>query len=263
MAARLAAAALLLASAAHAHDCVAACAAASGHVELQLRTQAGEIERPGVSSAYRQLSLFASGAVGGGVTISGVVNIYSVRSSGETVNGLGDVSLGITRTVVAKEATFYFAVLTHLPTGDPQKALGMGHPMGIAGAGGTWAPGGAFRFGLDVLDGVALTTADHQHTDVLVAPHSMHELFYEPWAAWNSGALSLRAALASQTALASGQDLRSAFTPTASASYAFGGDWQVRADVMTPGFGRPYFGWQAGLSIARAFGGAACWGRAP
>jgi hypothetical protein len=262
---RLAAAALvvLVASAARAHDCVVACAAQPGHVELQLRTQFGRITRPGIAPTYRQLSLFASAAVGGGVTVSGMVSGYDIRSGGTDTTGIGDMSLGISRTVVRGDTTFYFAAATHLPTGSPEKSLGMGHPMGLVGAGGTWAPGGAFRFGLDLLDGLALTTADHQHTDVLVNPHSMHELFYETWTSWSRGPLTLRAAIASQTALASEDDLKSAFTPVASASYAFGGAWQVQADVMAPSFGQHYFGWQAGISIARALGGAACWRGAP
>jgi hypothetical protein len=257
--AALAIALLTVPMGAGAHDCVVVCASEPGHVEVQLQSQYGAISRAEGAGSYGQLALFASAAVAGGVSLSALVPTYTVEFAQQRRTGLGDVSLGISRVAVGGTGSFYLALAGHLPTGDAAAGLGAGHAMVMLGAGGTWAPPGRLRLGVDLLDALApVVTTAHQHTTQLVTPHSMHELFYEAWASYRTGAGVVRAGLAGQTALASGAGLRSTLAPTFSFAVGLGPGWSAAAGVMAPPAGHGYFGWQSALTVTRSFGAPGC-----
>jgi hypothetical protein len=251
-------------AAARAHDCVVACASQPGHVEVQLQSSYGAISRDEGAGSFAGLALFASAAVAEGVTLSALLPSYAVDFGGRRRSGLGDVSLGVSRASVRGNASFYVASVAHLPTGDAAEGLGAGHAMVMLGTGGTWAPPGRLRLGLDLLDALAPTVSEHHvHTPQLVAPHSMHELFYEGWGAVRLGNASVRAGVAGQTTLASGGGLRTAVTPTFSIGLPVASGWAASWAVHAPQAGRGYFGWQTTLAVTRALGSAGCDGVVP
>jgi hypothetical protein len=242
-----------------AHDCVVACASQPGHVELQLQSQYGSISREEGAGSYGQLALFGSAAVGGGVTVSALVPTYTVAFAQRRRTGLGDISLAVSRGVVRGDGTFYLALAGHLPTGDADAGLGAGHVMAMLGAGGTWAPPGRLRLGVDLLDALApVVSTVHHHATQLVSPHSMHELFYEGWASYRLSAMVVRAGLAAQTALASGAGLRTSVAPTLSVAFGVGPGWSASAGLVAPAAGRGYFGWQTAFTVTKAFGAPGC-----
>jgi len=246
-------------SAAGAHDCVVACASQPGHVEAQVLSRYGAISREEGEGTYGQVAFFGSVAVGGGVTLSALVPTYTVDFAERRRTGLGDLSFAVSRGAVRGDATFYLALAAHLPTGDADLGLGTGHPMAMLGAGGTWAPPGRLRLGVALLDMVApVVEAEHDHALQLVSPHSMHELFSEAWVSYRFGFGTLRAGLGAQTALASGEGLRTSATPTVSASFGLGRGWSTTVGVVGPAAGSGYFGWQTAVTVARAFGAPGC-----
>jgi hypothetical protein len=247
-----------------AHDCVVACASQPGHVEVQLQSSYGAIAREEGAGTFGGLALLGSAAVGGGVTVSALLPTYAVDFGGRRRSGIGDVSLGLSRGAVRGNGSFYVATVAHLPTGDAAEGLGAGHAMVMLGTGGTWAPPGRLRLGVDMLDALAPTVTEHHvHTPQLVAPHSMHELFYEGWASIRLAGASVRAGIAGQTTLASGGGLRSAVTPTFSVGMPLASGWAASAGVLAPAAGRGYFGWQTVLAVTRSLGGAGCDGVGP
>jgi hypothetical protein len=101
------------------------------------------------------------------------------------------------------------------------------------------------------------------HAVNLVAPHSLHELFYEGWASWRAGAAVLRAGVAAQTALASGEGLRTSVTPTLGVSVGLAPGWSTSAALVAPAAGQGFFGWGTSLAVTRTFGGPGCEGVVP
>jgi hypothetical protein len=247
-----------------AHDCVVACASQPGHVEVQLDSGYGAISRTEGSGDLARLSLEGSAAVGGGVTLSALVPTYTVYFDRQRRSGLGDVSLAASRGVARGDGSFYLAVAGHLPTGDAAQGLGAGHAMVMLGAGATWAPPGRLRLGVRVLDALApLVSTAHVHAVNLVAPHAMHEAFYEAWGSWRAGAAVLRAGLAAQTSLSSGDGFRTAVTPAFGVAVGLAPGWSTSATLLAPAAGQGWFGWGTSLAVTRTFGGPGCEGVVP
>jgi hypothetical protein len=154
-----------------------AAAEAPRRFELGLTLVGARFDQPLYEGDYAG----AAGAVGwrhGRLGVRAALPAYHLRKNGASIDGVGDVSLGVDATVYRRgPISAGVTVGASLPTGDAMSGLGMGHPMLMPAA---WVARDGARTSLGVSAGWCGAiggAGDHAHGAwPLVEPMSSSEL---------------------------------------------------------------------------------------